>query len=130
MNPPLEPVPIGFSAAWAVASEPKGIDGIPTTEQICNFGFVEELVGRLPLRCRYNALSIQNLYKTLKESEVSPVRDFEDLFHQTNNKLQISDSAMRKIARQAHEINTGARGLRTGLGKSLVSYIIRRGQHL
>ena len=119
LNPPPEPVPIGFSAAGAVAPEPKGIDGIPTTEQICNYGFVEELVGRLPLRCRYNALSVQNLYKILKESEVSPVRDFEDLFYQTDNKLQISDSAMREIARQAHEINTGARGLRTVLGKVL-----------
>ena len=119
LNPPQDPVSIGFSASTPAAPEHKEPVGVPTASEICKFGFVEELVGRLPLRCRYNALSTRNLYKILKESEVSPVRDFEELFLNTGNQLYISNNAMKEVARRAHKIGTGARALRTVLGEVL-----------
>lgn len=119
LNPPPEPVPVGFSATATTTPEHEKNAGIPTTEEICGFGFVEELVGRLPLKCRYNALSARNLYQILRESEVSPVIDFENLFLETGNQLYVSKSAMKEIARKAHAIGTGARALRTVLGDVL-----------
>ena len=119
LNPPPEPVPVGFSVTATTAPEHEKIVGIPTTTEICGFGFVEELVGRLPLRCRYNALSARNLYQILRESEVSPVIDFENLFLNTGNQLYVSNTAMKEIARKAHAIGTGARALRTVLGEVL-----------
>ena len=82
-------------------------------EQICSYGFVEELVGRIPLRCRYNALSVDNLYHILKNSAISPVYDFQALFREAGNDLVIDDAALRAIAQKAYESGGGARGLRT-----------------
>lgn len=115
LNPPPEPVPIGFSATKTTAPEHKEITGTPTTEEICHFGFVEELIGRLPLICRYNALSVRNLYKILRESEVSPIVDFENLFLNTGNQLYVSNNALWETARKAHKIGTGARAVKAGL---------------
>ena len=118
-DPPPEPATIGFSVNKAHESKNKAIAGIPTTEEICGFGFVPELIGRLPLKCRYQALSAKNLYRILSESEISPVRDFKLLFSQTGNDLQITNAGMREIAKKAHEKGTGARALRDILGTVL-----------
>ncbi len=120
LEPPPEPAAIGFSVNKGNReSKNKAIAGIPTTEEICGFGFVPELIGRLPLKCRYQALSAKNLYRILSESEISPVRDFKLLFSQTGNDLQITNAGMREIAKRAHEKGTGARALRDVLGTIL-----------
>lgn len=116
LNPPPEPAAIGF---FNTVNKDNKTIGIPTTKQIAEFGFVEELLGRVPVRCRYNALTINNLYKILTESKISPVDDFYRLFLETGNKLVIDNSALREIAKKAYEVQAGARGLRTIMGDIL-----------
>ena len=116
LNPSPEPAAIGF---FNTVNKDNKTIGIPTTKQIAEFGFVEELLGRVPVRCRYNALTINNLYKILTESKISPVDDFYRLFLETGNKLVIDNSALREIAKKAYEVQAGARGLRTIMGDIL-----------
>lgn len=118
LNPPPEPSPIGF-VGENVSTSNKISVGVPTTRQIADFGLVEELLGRLPIRCRYNSLSVNNLYKILTESAISPVYDFERLFREAKNELTIDKAALREIARRAYEVKIGARGLRTIMGDLL-----------
>lgn len=92
---------------------------VPTIEEIQNYGFMEELIGRFPLRCCYNKLSVQNLYKILTNSDVSPINDFKKMFLQIDNKLEFDKSALLAIAKRAYESQGGARGLRTILGDIL-----------
>ena len=80
---------------------------------------MQELIGRIPLKCCYRALSVGALYKILAKSNISPVQDFQALFQETGNSLKIENSALKAIARQAFEIGTGARGLRTIMGEFL-----------
>lgn len=92
---------------------------VPTIDEIQSYGFMEELIGRFPLRCCYNKLSVQNLYKILLNSDVSPIKDFQRMFLETENKLEFDKSALLAIAKRAYESQGGARGLRTILGDVL-----------
>lgn len=91
----------------------------PNIDEIVKYGFLEELVGRFPLRCCYNKLSVRNLYKILADSNVSPIKDFQKMFLQIDNKLEFDKSALLAIAKRAYEAQGGARGLRTILGDIL-----------
>ena len=123
LNPPPERPAIGFSGNNDTANNNHDTNWVPTTTELVDFGLVEELLGRLPIRCRYNALSANNLYKILTESAISPVYDFERLFWQTHNELIIENSALREIAKRAYEVQTGARALRTVMGDILYSIL-------
>ena len=115
LNPPPEKAEIGFSSS--VDTKVTADASVPTTEELAHFGFVEELIGRLPLRCRFNSLSVNDLYRILTESNISPVQDFTNLFAvRKGNILTFTDEALREIAKQAAAVNTGARGLRTIMG--------------
>ena len=92
---------------------------VPAIDEIVKYGFLEELAGRFPLRCCYNRLSIQNLYKILTASDVSPITDFQRMFLQIDNKLEFDKLALLAIAKRAYESQGGARGLRTILGDIL-----------
>lgn len=92
---------------------------VPTIDEIVKYGFLEELVGRFPLRCCYNRLSVQNLYKILINSDVSPVGDFQRMFQETSNDLHFDKLALLAIAKKAYESQGGARGLRTVMGEIL-----------
>lgn len=92
---------------------------VPSVKEIQDFGFMEELVGRFPLRCCYNRLSVQNLYKILINSDVSPVGDFQRMFQETSNDLHFDKLALFAIAKKAYEAQGGARGLRTVMGDIL-----------
>lgn len=91
----------------------------PTIDEIKDYGFMEELVGRFPLRCCYNKLSVRNLYKILTDSDVSPVGDFQRMFSETRNSLHFDKLALLAIAKRAYESQGGARGLRTILSDIL-----------
>lgn len=118
LNPTIEPIPIGFGVKNTVTNK-NIVTGVPTAAEIAEFGIVEELLGRLPMRCRYNELSENSLYKILTESSISPVYDFERLFREAKNELTIDKSALREIALRAYEVKLGARGLRTVMGEIL-----------
>ena len=92
---------------------------VPSVDEIRDYGFMEELVGRFPLRCCYNKLSVQNLYQILTNSDVSPITDFQRTFLQVDNNLEFDKSALLSIAKRAHAAQGGARGLRTILSDIL-----------
>lgn len=92
---------------------------VPSIDEIRNYGFMEELIGRFPLRCCYNRLSVQTLYKILTNSDISPVNDFKRMFLETGNKLEFDKLALLAIAKRACEAQGGARGLRTVLSDVL-----------
>lgn len=92
---------------------------VPSIEEIQNFGFMEELIGRFPLRCCYNRLSVQNLYKILINSDISPINDFKLMFLETGNRLEFDKLALLSIAKEAYKAQGGARGLRTILSDIL-----------
>ncbi|MBQ8492573.1 MAG: AAA family ATPase, partial [Acidaminococcaceae bacterium] len=125
---PEENKPIGFLAPSSIdgkaekkeTAEPQGEltprELIPSTEDLVEYGFMPELVGRITLRCRYNPITAEILYNILRESDISPAREFKTFFSRTQNRLEYTNNALMEIARRAEKLQTGVRGLRNIIG--------------
>lgn len=104
-----------FQTENAQETENKKIhtDLTPTTEDLIAYGYIHELVGRLPIRCKYNELSTDILYRILTESKLSATNESIMTLAKTGTKLEYTDGALRAIADKAYKEHTGARGLRS-----------------
>lgn len=85
------------------------------TEDLIEFGFEPEFVGRLPVRVTCHELSKQDLFDILKYSGGSILKQYQKAFKSYNIHLSFEDSGLREVAKQAFKEKTGARGLATVL---------------
>jgi endopeptidase Clp ATP-binding regulatory subunit ClpX len=84
-----------------------------------DYGLEPEFVGRLPVRVACQALTADDLEKILLTSEGSILQQYRADFAGYGIDFAIVPEAVREIARQAQEENTGARGLMTVLERVL-----------
>ena len=83
------------------------------------FGIIPELVGRLPVIAVLDDLDEDALVKILSEPKNAILKQYKYMFSLDNIELEITDDAMRAIAKKAAERKTGARGLRTVVEEAL-----------
>jgi ATP-dependent Clp protease ATP-binding subunit ClpX len=83
-----------------------------TPEDLCSFGLIPELVGRLPVVASLEQLNEDALCKVLREPKNSLVKQYQKLFRMEDAELEFSDDALRAVAELATARKTGARGLR------------------
>lgn len=86
---------------------------IPSTDDIVQYGFLRELVGRLPIRAVYRPLSPKALVHIMLSARTSAYREYQSRFRQIGMELRCDRAGLREIARIATERGTGARGLIT-----------------
>ena len=84
---------------------------IPSQEDIIQYGFMRELVGRIPVRTVYKPLSEEALVNIMLNCRTSAYRKYQARFRQAGHELRCDRSALREIAHTAVERGTGARGL-------------------
>ena len=82
------------------------------TEDILNYGFIPELVGRLPIIATLEALDIHSLIQILTEPKNSLTKQYQHLFELDEINLEFTDKALEIIAQKCMESQTGARSLR------------------
>ncbi len=105
---------IGFGAdPTALAHDPSGFLRLAGTRDFVDYGMEPEFIGRLPVRVVCDALTEEDLYGILKQSEGSLVRQYERAFRCQGIEAVFSDESLRRIACLAALENTGARGLLT-----------------
>ena len=104
---------IGFGTDKLEKSEHDNILSRTSTQDLIEFGFEPEFVGRLPIRVACHPLEIDDLFYILKNSKGSIIRQYEEAFSAYNIKVEFTDSALRKVAELAHSQKTGARALMT-----------------
>lgn len=92
--------------------EEKAIEYV-THEDVKNYGFIPELVGRFPIITHVNKLSEEDLVRIIKEPKNSLIKQYTTLLDMDNTDLEITDDALFLIAKIALSMETGARGLRT-----------------
>lgn len=92
------------------------------TEDLIEFGFEPEFVGRLPVRVTCHELSEQDLFDILKYSEGSILKQYQQAFKSYDIQFCFEDSGLREIAKRAFKEKTGARGLVTVLETLLRDY--------
>ena len=88
-------------------------------QDLVKFGLIPELVGRIPVLTALQALDKDALIRILREPKNSLVKQYRELFKMDNVELNFDDEALLKIADLAIERNTGARGLRSIVEKTL-----------
>ena len=76
------------------------------------YGLIPEFVGRLPVVASVSQLSEEALVRVLCEPRNALIKQYECLFGLNTIQLRVTQAALRAIARQAIEKQTGARGLR------------------
>ncbi|GAB4370202.1 MAG: ATP-dependent Clp protease ATP-binding subunit ClpX [Deltaproteobacteria bacterium] len=82
-------------------------------EDLIRFGLIPEFVGRLPVLASLHELDEEALVQILTRPKNALVRQYQRLFEFENVKLEFTEDALRRIARQAIERKAGARGLRS-----------------
>ena len=82
-------------------------------EDLLKFGLIPEFIGRLPVIVSLDELSEDALVKIITEPRNALSKQYQKLFAMDDVKLEISDEAVRAVARKALERKTGARGLRS-----------------
>ena len=84
-----------------------------TVQDLLKFGFIPELIGRLPVISSLDGLSEEDLVQILTEPRNALTKQYKKFFEMENVELDFSDEAVRAMARKAVESDTGARGLRS-----------------
>ena len=93
-----------------------------TTGDFVEYGFEPEFIGRLPVRVVCEELTADDLYKIMKFSEGSILRQYERAFRAYGIEISFEDEALRLIAEAAALEKTGARGLLTVFEKLFRDY--------
>jgi ATP-dependent Clp protease ATP-binding subunit ClpX len=114
---------IGFS------SRSKGTEDVDTdigllnqviADDLLNYGFIPELVGRLPVTVGLSKLDQDALVKVLTEPKDALVKQYQALFNMDEVELEFSEKALVATAEEALKQGTGARGLRSVLESTLL----------
>ena len=113
---------IGFNAEIADKSEREIGEVLKevTPQDLVKFGLIPEFVGRVPITVTLEGLSKEALVRILTEPRNALVKQYQKLFDFDDVKLTFEDEAVQKIAAMAYERETGARGLRSIMEKSMM----------
>lgn len=106
---------IGFNSRLKETNTKRMEVGKVEPDHLSKFGLINEFIGRLPIRVSLNHLKEDDMVKILTEPKNAVTKQFECLFKMEGVDLEITDAAIREIAKEAIENNTGARGLRSKL---------------
>ena len=112
---------LGFNADVKSKSDLKKSDLLSQVvhQDLVKFGIIPELVGRLPVIAVLDDLDEDALVKILSEPKNAILKQYSYMFSLDGIELEITDDAMRAIAKKAAERKTGARGLRTVVEEAL-----------
>ena len=111
---------IGFNANVKVIGDNDNMDMSDVqSKDIVTFGLIPELIGRLPVITTLQPLSKEDLKSILIQPKNAIIKQYQELFKMDGVELVFSEDALEKIADKAIAMNTGARGLRSILEKSM-----------
>ncbi|CAO2634574.1 ATP-dependent Clp protease ATP-binding subunit clpX-like, mitochondrial [Lemmus lemmus] len=80
---------------------------------LIEFGMIPEFVGRLPVVVPLHSLDEKTLVQILTEPRNAVIPQYQALFSMDKCELNVTEDALKAIARLALERKTGARGLRS-----------------
>ena len=90
------------------------------SQDLVKYGLIPELVGRLPVLTALKNLDGDALVRILNEPKNSLMKQYCALFEIDGIELDFTDDALKEVAETALEKQTGARGLRAIMEKTLM----------
>ena len=101
-------------------AESQGILSLIKPQDLIEFGYIPELIGRLPVVTTLDSLSESDLYEVLISPKNSLVKQYQKLFRMEGIELEFSEDALKTVISKAYEHQAGARGLRSVLEKAMM----------
>ena len=83
----------------------------PISADVITYGFLPEIVARLPLLIQFKPLAQSDFLAILGNERVDPTRLFKEHFRAMGKSLELTDQARELVAEQALSLNIGALGL-------------------
>ena len=102
---------IGFMGGGAPGAQNEDELAQAKSVDFIEFGFESEFVGRLPVVVNCLELQVEDLFRILKHSEGSIIRQYVQAFDAYGIELTFSDEGLHRLAELAYQEHTGARGL-------------------
>ena len=118
---------IGFGTVIQSKSETKihKILAQVTPKDLIKYGFIPELIGRLPIVTTLHELDASALIRILTEPKNALVKQYRYLLAYEGVEFEVSDVALAAIADEVIERETGARGLRAVFEKIMLDTLYR-----
>jgi ATP-dependent Clp protease ATP-binding subunit ClpX len=113
---------IGFGADLSTKEEKECYLKMVKSEDLIQYGFESEFVGRLPVVAVFQELSADDLYAILKNPKNPVINAKKADFRAYGIDIRFEDEALRLLAEGAHEERTGARGLVSVLEKAVLPF--------
>ena len=89
-------------------------------DDLLEYGFIPELVGRLPVTAPLDALDEPSLIRVLTEPKNAVIKQYQQLFSMDKVELVFTPKALEAAAAAAIKHKTGARGLRSIIEETLL----------
>jgi ATP-dependent Clp protease ATP-binding subunit ClpX len=123
----LHQTPIGFGAKIPSRVDEKAVDlfQFVEPEDLLKYGFIPELIGRLPVIAPLNGLSREALYRVLTEPKNALVKQYRKLFAMEGVELEFERAALDLMIDKAMERGSGARSLRSLMEETLMSIMFQ-----
>lgn len=118
---------IGFGTAIQSKSETKIHELLAqvTPKDLIKYGFIPELIGRLPIVTILHELDAPALIRILTEPKNALVKQYRHLLAYEGVEFHVTDTAVAAIANEVIERETGARGLRAIFEKIMLDTLYR-----
>ena len=113
---------IGFGATVKSLQDRQDILSHVKSEDLIEFGFESEFVGRLPVRAIFERLAENDLFDILKNPNNPVILGKKLDFAAYGINIKFDDAVLKLLARNAFSENTGARGLVSAVEKSLLLF--------
>ncbi len=102
---------IGFLGRASSLLQDEDYLALVKSTDFIEYGFESEFVGRLPVVVACQELGVEDLFKILKHSEGSIIRQYIQAFDAYGIDLVFTDEGLHRIAEKAYLEQTGARSL-------------------
>jgi len=113
----------GFGAALNQSTADMGLLHYAKPEDLEEFGFIPEILGRIPLIGVLDELTEEDLVNILSKVENNLIFQYKELFNYSENNLEFKEDSLYEVAKLAKQQKTGARGLRSILENVLLDYM-------
>ena len=89
-------------------------------QDLLKYGLIPEFYGRFPVLATLNGLGMEEMRMILTEPKNALMKQYQKLFEMDGVQLVFEDEAVDEVSRQAIAMETGARGLRAILERSML----------
>ena len=104
---------IGFVREIKTKVEDSHLFSLAQPEDLLKYGFIPELIGRLPVISPLEELSDEALLSILSDPKNALIKQYQKLLELENVHLEFTPQALKEIVKEAKVRKTGARALRS-----------------